>query len=206
MELAEAVWRVIARDGMNGATVRAVASEAGMSPGALRHYFSDQAGLLRFAAQTMTRRVVARLQQHLAKGSSGTELSWRLLEEMLPLDSNRRIEVIVWLEGIAQARHDPELGEVKTSGWFGERHICRVAWTNARGFPVPQQLTEELTPEDEAAIGKLHTFMDGLTLQAIAFPEQVTPSQASQQMRDFLSTLLSEVNSVGEPGVRADKI
>ncbi|GAA1530573.1 TetR/AcrR family transcriptional regulator [Brevibacterium picturae] len=199
MELAEAVWRVIERDGMNGATVRSVASEAGMSPGALRHYFSDQAGLLRFAAQTMTRRVVARLQQHLATGTSGIELSWRLLEEMLPVDSNRRIEVIVWLEGISRARHDPDLDEAKASGWFGERYICRAAWANARGLPVPQQLTEELTPEDEAAIGKLHTFMDGLTLQAIAFPEQVTPSQAAQQMRDFLSTLLSEVNSHRRP-------
>jgi AcrR family transcriptional regulator len=45
-ELGEAVWRVIRRDGVEAASVRKVAQEAGWSAGALRHYFSTQSELL----------------------------------------------------------------------------------------------------------------------------------------------------------------
>lgn len=41
-ELAEAVWRVILRDGVEGASVREVAAEAGLSSGSLKHYFGSQ--------------------------------------------------------------------------------------------------------------------------------------------------------------------
>ena len=38
-DLAEAVWRVVRRDGLERASVREVAREAGVSMGSLRHYF-----------------------------------------------------------------------------------------------------------------------------------------------------------------------
>ena len=41
-ELLEAVWRVIARDGMEGTTIRAIAKETGWSTGVLAHYFGDK--------------------------------------------------------------------------------------------------------------------------------------------------------------------
>ena len=47
-ELAEAVWRVIVRDGVGDVSIRSVAAEAGWSSGALRHYFSTRAELLAF--------------------------------------------------------------------------------------------------------------------------------------------------------------
>lgn len=195
MELAEAVWRVIDHAGMNGATVRAVAAEAQISPGALRHYFSDQAGLLRFAAETMTHRVTLRLQRHLTDVRGGIEWSRRVLEEVLPLDANRRVEVAVWLEGITQARYDSALAELKAAGWLGEQLVCRTAWANARGLPLPRQRDERLEAHDEAMVAQLHTFMDGLTLHAIAYPEQVNATQASQQVRDVLAMLLREADA-----------
>ena len=42
-ELAEALWRVVRRDGVHEVSVRTVADEAGTSPGALRHYFGEHA-------------------------------------------------------------------------------------------------------------------------------------------------------------------
>ncbi|MFC6356962.1 TetR/AcrR family transcriptional regulator [Luethyella okanaganae] len=199
-ELAAAVWRVIGRGGMSSATVRAVAAEAGVSPGALRHYFSDQAGLLRFAAEMMTQRVVERLRGHMAEGDTGRELSQRLLEEMLPLDEDRRIEVIVWLEGLSQARLDPQLAGLKTAGWFGERHVCRIAWASARDLAIPQQATDEFSnPIDELAVDKLHTFLDGLTLQAVAFPEHVSREDVSRRLREFISMLLVNAERTTSP-------
>lgn len=60
-ELAEAVWRVIRRDGLEHASVRNVAREAGLSMGSLRHYFSTQSELLIFALRLVIERIDRRL-------------------------------------------------------------------------------------------------------------------------------------------------
>nr|WP_128645322.1 TetR/AcrR family transcriptional regulator [Rhodococcus sp. BS-15] len=90
-EIVAAVWRVIERAGMDGATVRSVAAEAGVSPGSLRYYFSDQGELVLFAAEAMTQRVVHRLEAHPTDGD-GLVRAIRVLEELLPLDEDRRAE------------------------------------------------------------------------------------------------------------------
>ncbi|MGB3635817.1 MAG: TetR family transcriptional regulator, partial [Rubrobacteraceae bacterium] len=56
-ELAEAVWRVILRDGVEGVSVRNVAAEAGWSTGALRHYVGTKEDLLASATQLLDERV-----------------------------------------------------------------------------------------------------------------------------------------------------
>ena len=45
-EILSATWRVIARDGIARATIRAIAREAGCSRGILAHYFDDKADIL----------------------------------------------------------------------------------------------------------------------------------------------------------------
>ena len=47
-ELAAAVARVIARSGIEGATMRQVAAEAGWTTGTLVHYFTNKRELLQF--------------------------------------------------------------------------------------------------------------------------------------------------------------
>ena len=46
--IAEAAWKIIESDGIEKASIRRVAAEAGMSPGALRHYFSTKDEMLIF--------------------------------------------------------------------------------------------------------------------------------------------------------------
>ena len=58
--IAQATWRVISRDGVRAASVRTVAAEAGLSTGALRHYFDDHASLLLFAARHSLELMAAR--------------------------------------------------------------------------------------------------------------------------------------------------
>jgi AcrR family transcriptional regulator len=59
-EIAEALWRVVRRDGVHEVSVRTVADEAGTSPGALRHYFASQDELLGFALRAVVDRAAAR--------------------------------------------------------------------------------------------------------------------------------------------------
>ena len=60
-EILSATWRVIVRDGIAGATVRAIAREAHCSPGILAHYFDDKADIMGSALVLAHRRVAARM-------------------------------------------------------------------------------------------------------------------------------------------------
>ncbi|OZC73103.1 hypothetical protein CH274_26370 [Rhodococcus sp. 06-418-5] len=189
-EIVAAVWRVIERAGMDGATVRSVAAEAGVSPGSLRYYFSDQGELVLFAAEAMTQRVVARLEAHSTEGD-GLARAIRVLEEMLPLDEDRRAEASVWLEAIVRARVDERLSALKTAGWFGSRYLCRLAWAHLHDLDRPNSPAFTFdTATDERAAAELHAFVDGLTLQAVTYPEQLATGEVRRMLRDHLKTRL----------------
>ncbi len=46
--IAEGAWSIIKKEGIEKASIRRVATEAGMSAGALRHYFSTKDEMLLF--------------------------------------------------------------------------------------------------------------------------------------------------------------
>lgn len=189
--LAAAVWRVIGRTGIESATVRAVAAEAGVSPGSLRHYFSDQAGLVRFATNMMAQRAVERLRQQVKLGGRGPDAGELIVQQMLPLDADREVEAAVRLEALTQARFDPQLARLKESRWFSELHICRIAWATARDLEPPTSPTATFSDNnDELAAEQLHTYIDGLTLQAATFPEQLSPADVTRRLKQFFSLLL----------------
>ena len=108
-QIAEAVWRVILRGGLERASVRNVAREAGLSMGSLRHYFGTQAELLAFAMPLVSERVRGRIEA-LDLRSCGPRLAVeRVLAEVLPLDDERRAEAEVWLVLTGRALVDPNL-------------------------------------------------------------------------------------------------
>ena len=191
--LAAAVWRVIERAGIEGATVRSVAAEAGVSPGSLRYYFSDQGELLLFAADLIARRVADRIAAHIAADDAGPGHAQLILEELLPLDTDRTVEAAVWLGFHSQGRFDGRLAPMRLAGWRGERHICRLALAGLNGLKPPRG-PENVFPDtrDETAAARLHTFIDGLTLQAIAFPDQMPPKAARRILADFIADLRTD--------------
>lgn len=78
--------------------------------GGLRHYFDNQQGLLRFAALAVGSNVSARVETHLRSGGTAADRAQLLLEAMLPLDEERRVEADVWLAGLVRSRVDDTLG------------------------------------------------------------------------------------------------
>jgi AcrR family transcriptional regulator len=60
-DILSATWRVIARDGIAGTTIRAIAREADCSRGILGHYLQDKADILGSALLLSHRRVGARM-------------------------------------------------------------------------------------------------------------------------------------------------
>lgn len=197
-ELAQALWRVVARSGLDSASVRVVAAESGWSVGAVRYYFSTQAELARFAMEAMARSVTGRIvalyadeSGHRRSSADPTDLepadladpaarrarALETLAQLLPLDEDRRVEVLVWLEFVARARFDPSLDEPRSLAWEGSRHLTRLALADAAGLELPRLDGSTLPPAAEEASLDLHLTVDGLAVQATTYPEQWPPEQ-----------------------------
>jgi AcrR family transcriptional regulator len=184
-ELAEAVWTVIRRDGLQRASVRNVAREAGLSMGSLRHYFATQAELLCFAMQLVGDRARARVQA-LEPAPDPRITAERLLQELVPLDDERRAESEVWLAFTARALVDPAQRAIHQRIHDQLNGACVTAVTLlADAGLIPAGLDVPL----EAI--RLHALLDGLAVHAVMRPERLPPERITAVIVRHLDTLRS---------------
>jgi AcrR family transcriptional regulator len=182
-ELAEAVWTVIRRDGLQRASVRNVAREAGLSMGSLRHYFATQAELLCFAMGLVGDRAAARIRA-LEPAAGPRQAAEQLLHQLLPLDGERRAESEVWLAFSGQALVDPRQRAIHEQIHDQLRGACESAiivladaGLTAEGLDIPL----------EAA--RLHALVDGLALHAVMRPAKLPPEQVVAVLARHLDSL-----------------
>jgi AcrR family transcriptional regulator len=168
-ELAEAVWRLAARQGLEGITVRGVAEEAGCSTGALVHYFRDKEELLLFAFRTVADRVGRRLAEAEERTSDPLELARALLVEGLPLDRERQEEVRLWFAFLGLALTRPTLARAQRLTYRAWRE--RVAGHLLRAQEAGR-LRADFDCATEAAA--LVALVDGVAVQAMFEPRRFT--------------------------------
>jgi AcrR family transcriptional regulator len=152
-ELARAVWAVARREGIEQASVRTVAAEAGYSAGSLRHFFPNQSELLAFALQVVVDRIRSRLAG-LERDREPRRAARQVLHQLLPLDDERRAENEVWLAFTARALVDPSFREIHAE----VDQALRRTWIDvAKALAVGD-------PELEGE--RLHALVDGLCVHA----------------------------------------
>lgn len=183
-ELAEAVWRVIRRDGVQSASVRSVAREADWSAGSLRHYFPSKNSLLAFAMQLVTDQVRARVLA-LPVAGAPAEVAVRRCEQVLPLDAERRAEAEVWLALTATSLTDPTLRTIRETADAGLRELCgRLLDWLSESCALPPRRTTELEAE------RLRALLDGLTLHLLLDPDP-SPEHVQRVLSHHLTDLLA---------------
>lgn len=193
-EIAQAMWRVIAREGLPAASARTVAAEAGWSLGAVRHYFTDQDEMLAFATRAMVDGVTARVRAVVAAHRPGPRRCEETLAQLLPLDEERTGEVRVWLAVVVRSHVDPGLDALRLDGWQGLRRLCREVVSELAERPAP--IADRALPRTlEAHAVALHAWLDGLTLHAATVPELVPPDEARRQLRSELRRLRAAVRA-----------
>jgi AcrR family transcriptional regulator len=182
-ELGYAVWRVIRRDGVEQASVRTVAKEAGWSPGSLRHYFSSQSELLAFAMRLVVERVEGRVGA-LDRPADPREAVEQVLYELLPLDDDRRAENEVWLAFTARALIDPELRAQYDEVHDALHHACAAALETLTGR-ADAKAGLATAPQTE----RLHALVDGLAVHTAVRPDLMTPEHIVTVLRLHLDAL-----------------
>ncbi len=185
---------MILREGLAGVTVRGVAAEAGWSTGSLRHYFSNQYELQAYVVQattdTLRRRVLPRLQRPRTRGSMVEQIV-DIVEEMLPLDAERREEYALWSAIVAWERqHPPEGGSVT---WNDQRAVYRQCIAALHGYEPVREPSQATLPHPDAQVelwaALLHTFVDGLATQIMNTPGEMSADTAAQLLCSLLQAV-----------------
>ncbi|WP_043630203.1 TetR/AcrR family transcriptional regulator [Nonomuraea candida] len=182
-EVLSAARRVIVRDGIDAATTRAIAKEAGCSNGVLTHYFADKDEILLSALRQSHQRIRARLTRK-AEGVTGLAALREVLLDNLPLDGERtretRLEVSFWSRSLASER----LAEVQRAEAGELRAAVRGLLARAR---ADGELRTDENLDDLAE--RLLALVDGLSLHLLLYPDRLRRADVERIMLATLDGL-----------------
>jgi AcrR family transcriptional regulator len=192
--ISEAVIRVVRREGLESATLRNVAEEAGLAIGSVRHYFDNHEDLMIFTMRELGQRIGQRVATHVDRLlAAGAGIDRRtvvedLFAEFLPLDRTRWDEAVVWLTFTIAARTRSSLHPAANEQHEYMRSLITRTLREATargGLPAGLDLDVECL--------RLSALLDGLTMQAVLHPQVTTPELLLAALRRSLQTLTTRL-------------
>ena len=230
-EVVDAVFRIIAADGLERASLREVADEAQLAVGSVRHYFASSDELLTHAFAVVVDRIVGRLTAadsrlgDLPPGSAEHHVAvTALLGELLPLDEERAVDACVWMAFKNAARTKPFLAAEADRS---HRAVAAVvgglilgladaAESRGAGTPNPGRTDATSGADSTGADGSaginqhvlvteaelLLAVLDGLTMHALLQPEWMTALMCKDVLEAHLEGLTHRL-AAGQPAVNA---
>ena len=178
LTLAKAGLAVIAAKGLEAATLRKVAAQAGCTTGTVTHYFPDRSALLRAALDAACQTTARRMYQAALDAPTHLQKLEAVLREAVPLDDERRGEARVWLAFWGAASEDPVLiaaHERRMADWRGLIRAVLQPLLNARadldhevlvlcalvdGLCVRGALCPDTVPEKHARAAEIERVLD----------------------------------------------
>lgn len=184
-EIAEALFRIASTRGLERASLRDVAAEAGISLGRLQHYFRTREEMLVFALRRMNELADQRIRERIGAidgEPAPREILRECLRGMLALDEKSRTGYLVGVAYFVRAVHDETLRALAQEGIPQLRAFFAELLRQAQeGGEVPQGRD----PDDEAM--KLICLAEGLNTY-IAL-EVHTPEEAARLLDGHLADL-----------------
>lgn len=110
-EMAQALWRVAAYQGLEAVSLSRVAEEAGVSKGRVQHYFPSRDSLLNYTAVLVQDRVNARIREYVSQACGPMASTRAALFAVLPLETESAIDTRVGFAFFIRSLGDPELRE-----------------------------------------------------------------------------------------------
>lgn len=175
-EIAEAVWRIVVRDGVSAVSMRDVAAEAGLAVGSVRHVFANKAELLQYSMALVHERVGRRVESHFTI-TDPRKLAEAVLTEMMPLDDRRRMEMAVNMAVVAESPSDPALRRVALGAQSAVADACAAVLHVLNGHKLIRA-DADLDYETE----RLHALVDGLALHALTADRKDLRSRAIRKI------------------------
>lgn len=181
--IADAAWVIIKEEGIEKASIRKVAAEAGMSSGALRHYFSTQDEMLLFI-----------MNYYLEKGEERSlNRNWsenplqaveEVLLELVPIDEEKKIETTVWFILALRSLTSSTLKEKKDEMTNGTYDLANSL---IEILVVKGWLSNSVHKELEK--NRLSALIEGLSIQALLRPDVYSPEKVRELIRYHIESI-----------------
>jgi AcrR family transcriptional regulator len=181
-DVSEAVWRVLARHGFSGLTLRAVAAEMGASTGLLTHYFPSKHALIRTALEIAGERTATRTLR--VADAEGLPALRAALLDVLSLDRASVAMNRVWVSSWDVSLGDRELGLAERERYKRWRARLRPHVQAAQRLG---QLPADAAPDD--LVATVAAFAHGLVVQALFDPRTFPRRRQVALLDAFLSSL-----------------
>lgn len=191
----DATVKVLARDGLDGLSIRRVAVEADVSIGGVQHHFESKNELLVGAAQHITDQFKTRAAQLRAstreKGARESFIAFcQLLANAEPKAENEcdTTPSIVWLWYAAQATKPGSVAQTFTASWTETENYLHTMIT---------QLFPRCDAHEEA--GYLLALLDGLAVARAAEPTRMPPQRARSIIQCHFNRLTEQNGRDAQP-------
>ncbi|MGM0755812.1 MAG: TetR/AcrR family transcriptional regulator [Bacillota bacterium] len=188
-KVAQAAMRVIKQEGLENASVRKIAVEAGISAGSMRHYFSTQQELFLFSMNLIQERVTERIAGLPLNGSTKENIL-SLLEQVLPLDEERRFEMEVWQAFTIKSLTESDLQALNAEMYDDLFQTVHACLTKLKEAELLLEHTDLLLETE-----RLYAVVNGLALNGILQPHRLPP----QLMRSVLEMHLQSITKKDMP-------
>jgi AcrR family transcriptional regulator len=185
IEVGKAAWRVIVREGLDRASMRAIAQELGSSTGVVTHYFRDKEELTLFALERVFENVLEDMKA-CAKRWQGIDRLEQMIFLALPLEVSDRDDWKVWVAFLGYSIGREHLVQEHRKRYdFLRQIICQELADLQTAKLIRADL--DLTLEANALIA----LVDGIGTLVVICPEQFSAEQQQYLVRRHINALLA---------------
>ena len=173
LEVSEAAWQVIVREGLDRTSMRAIAQEMSCTTGVVTHYFRNKQELILFALHQVAARLQV-LMERAVVDLSGCDRLVAMLSSFLPIDQERQEILRVWVAflGYAVGRADLMADHQQSAGELRQMIIQELVTLQRQG-----DIRSDVDPEQEANV--LLALVNGVSLDTLI---QATSLSQQQQI------------------------
>jgi len=187
-QIAEAAWNIIRKEGVEKASIRRVAAEAGMSSGALRHYFSTQDEMLLFIMNYYLEEGKKR-SQNKEWSETPVQAVEEVLLELVPIDEEKKIETSVWWILALRSLTSDTIKDKKDEMTDGTYELAN---SMIEILALKGVLSDSMNAELEKS--RLTALIEGLSIHALLRPDVYSPEKVKEVIRYHLETLCNKIN------------
>ncbi|MEO0435046.1 MAG: TetR/AcrR family transcriptional regulator [Cyanobacteria bacterium J06656_5] len=183
LEVSEAAWQVIVREGLDRTSMRAIAQEMSCTTGVVTHYFRNKQELILFALHQVAARLQV-LMERAVTDLSGCDRLVAMLSSFLPIDQERQEILRVWVAflGYAVGRADLMADHQQSAGELRQMIIQELVTLQRQG-----DIRSDVDPEQEANV--LLALVNGVSLDTLIQATSLSQQQQTLVLQRYVDGL-----------------